>query len=63
MPPVKVCLYTGQRCEWKVQLQCMGQRVGFIKGWSEFTARLLLCVDNTIVFTPQDDGFKVDIFK
>ena len=37
-PPVKVCLYLGQRCEWKVQLQWTCQRVGFIKSLSEFAA-------------------------
>jgi hypothetical protein len=62
-PPVKVCLYLGERCEWKVQLQWTGQRVGFIKSWSEFTARILLHVDDTLVFTPQNDGFKVDLFR
>jgi hypothetical protein len=62
-PPVKVCLYMGERCEWKVQLQWTGQRVGFIKSWSEFTARLFLRVDDMIVFTPKDDGFKVDVFR
>jgi hypothetical protein len=40
-----------------VQLKWKGQRVGFIKCWSEFAARLLLHVDDTIFFTPQDDGF------
>jgi hypothetical protein len=61
-PLVKVCLYMGERCEWKVQLQWTTHRVGFIKSWSEFTARLFLCVDDMIVFTPKDDGFKVDVF-
>jgi hypothetical protein len=62
-PSVKVCLYMGQHCEWKVQLKWTGQRTVFTKGWSEFAARLLLRVDDTLVFTPQDDGFKVDIFR
>jgi hypothetical protein len=61
--PVKVCLYMGERYEWKVQLQWTAQRVGFIKSWSEFNARLGLRVDETIVFTPKDDGFKVDVFR
>jgi hypothetical protein len=46
-----------------VHLQWTGQRVRFIKSWSEFAGRLLLHVDDTIVFTPQEDGFKVDVFK
>jgi hypothetical protein len=62
-PVVKVCSYMGERCEWKVQLQWMGQRVGFIKSWSDFAARLGLRVDDTIAFTPKDDGFKVDVLR
>jgi hypothetical protein len=59
---MKVCLYLGQRCEWKVQLQWTGQRVRFIKSRSEFCVRILLHVDHTLVFTP-DDGFKVYVFR
>jgi hypothetical protein len=62
-PRVKVFLYLGEHCEWKVQLQWIGQRVGFIKSWSKFAAKILLHVDDTLVFTPQDDGFKVDVFR
>jgi hypothetical protein len=54
---VKVALYMGQRCEWRVQLQWRAQRVGFIKSWSEFAARTDLRIDDMIVFTPKDDSF------
>ncbi|KAK1616110.1 hypothetical protein QYE76_021627 [Lolium multiflorum] len=47
-PPVKVCLYMGQRCEWKVQFQWTGQRVGP-------TVR----VEGAVPV----DGFKVDVFR
>jgi hypothetical protein len=53
----------GQQCEWKVHLQWTGQRVGFIRSWREFSARLLLRVDDTIVFTPQDDGVTSQNFQ
>ncbi|KAK1607972.1 hypothetical protein QYE76_031645 [Lolium multiflorum] len=62
-PPVKVALYMGERCEWKVQLQWRAERVGFIKSWSEFAARLDLHINDTIIFTPKDDGFTVDVFS
>jgi hypothetical protein len=62
-PSVKVCLYTGERCERKVQLKWRVERIGFIKSWSEFAARLGLRVDDRIVFTPRDDSFKVDAFR
>jgi hypothetical protein len=60
---VKVALYMGQHYEWRVQLQWRAERVGFIKSWSEFAARVGLRVDDTVVFTPKDDGFQVDVFK
>jgi hypothetical protein len=60
---VKVALYMGERCEWKVQLQWRAERVGFIKSWSEFVTRASLHFDDTIIFTPKDDGFKVDVFR
>jgi hypothetical protein len=53
----------GERCEWKVQLQWRAERVGFIKSWSEFVARADLHVDDTIMFTPKNDGFLVDVFR
>jgi hypothetical protein len=53
----------GQRCEWNVQLQWTCQRVGFIKSWSEFCTRILLHVDDMLVFTPQDNGFKVVVLE
>ncbi|KAK1693823.1 hypothetical protein QYE76_010520 [Lolium multiflorum] len=49
--------------QWKVQLQWTGQRVGFIKSWSEFCDRIMQHVDDTLVFTPQDEGFKVAVFR
>jgi hypothetical protein len=52
-PPVKVCLYMDEHCEWNV----------FIKRWSDFAARLTLHVDDAMVFTPKDDDFKVDVFR
>ena len=39
-PPVKVCLYQREYCQYKVQLQWRAGRVGFIKGWSEFAGKI-----------------------
>ena len=51
-PPVKVCLYEREYCQYKVQLQWRAGRVGFSKGWSEFTEKAQIAVDDTLVFTP-----------
>jgi hypothetical protein len=56
-PPVKVSLYTSERCEHKVQLPWKAERVGFIKSWSKFTGKAELRVDDTLFFTVADDGF------
>jgi hypothetical protein len=62
-PPVKVALYMGEYCEYRVQLQWTAERVGFIKSWSEFVDKADLKVDDTVVFTPADDGFQVEVFR
>jgi hypothetical protein len=55
--PVKVALYMGERYEHRVQLQWRAGHVGFIKSWSKFAGKAELRVDDTLFFTPADDGF------
>jgi hypothetical protein len=62
-PPVKVALYMCESYKWRMQLQWRAEHVGFIKSWTEFATREDLRVDDTIVFTPKDDGFQVDVFR
>jgi hypothetical protein len=45
-----------------VQLQWRAEHVGFIKSWTKFASKADLHVDDTIMFTPKDDGFQVDVY-
>jgi hypothetical protein len=56
-PFVKTPLFLGQFCESNVQLQWTADRVTFIKGWTKFVRKSEITINNTIVFTPMDDGF------
>ncbi|KAK1620156.1 hypothetical protein QYE76_025673 [Lolium multiflorum] len=60
-PPVKVILYMDEHCEHKVQLKA--ERVHFIKSWSKFVGKAQLDVDDTIVFTPTDNDFQVEVYR
>jgi hypothetical protein len=60
-PPVKVILYMDEHCEHKVQLKA--ERVCFIKSWSKFVGKGQLDVDDTIVFTPIDNDFQVEVYR
>jgi hypothetical protein len=51
---VKTPLYLGKYCENNVQLQWRGERVAFIKGWSEFVGKVGMVVDGMILFTHMD---------
>jgi hypothetical protein len=50
-------------CEYKVQLQWKGERVGFIEGWSEFLGKARLKAGDTLVFTSMDDGLQVQVYR
>jgi hypothetical protein len=44
-------------CRNNIQPQWTGDRVVFIKGWTEFDRKSQMVIDDTIVFTPMDGGF------
>jgi hypothetical protein len=46
-----------------VQLQWRGERVAFIKGWSEFAQKSEMTIDDTIVFIPMDGSFDVQLYR
>jgi hypothetical protein len=50
-----------EHCEHKVQLKA--ERVCFIKSWSKFVGKGQLDVDDTIVFTPIDNDFQVEVYR
>ena len=45
-----------------MQLAWRTQRVFFWKGWDVFAKESKLEVDDTVVFTPMDDGFAVQVY-